>query len=71
MAYEHQNLTAPRGATVTWVNCNYLTYKINANDFPSGDLIRGDAFFHTFSTPGAYNYADAYYPSMKGTITIT
>jgi plastocyanin len=70
-AYEPQNLTAPRGTTVTWVNSDYLAYKINANDVPSVDLIRGDAFSHTFNTPGTYNHAGAYYPRTKGTIIAT
>jgi len=70
-AFHPATLTVEKGTIVTWLNADRDVYKIKSDKFESKALNRGDAFSYTFNETGTYNYAEASYSSMKGTIVVT
>ncbi len=71
-AFLPEALTVPAGTTVTWTNRDDEIHTVTAagGAFASPALERGEAFAHTFTTPGAYDYFCALHPKMKSTITV-
>jgi len=70
-----QTLTVPVGTTVTWVNhdtaphtATHRTY--GAEGFDTGNLPNGQAYQHTFHTPGSYPYLCVYHQGMTGVIVV-
>ena len=60
------------GDTVTWTNTGDQPHTITAADgsFDSGLIAPGQSFSFAFQAPGAYTYACAPHPWMKGTVTV-
>jgi plastocyanin len=70
-------LTVPKGATVTWVNMDFVQHTVTAgteqaptNLFDSHELNHMQGFSYTFSTPGTYIYYCDIHPDMIGTIVV-
>jgi plastocyanin len=70
-AFSPAATTVPAGTTVTWTNRDSVGHTVTGNGFESNNLGRGDTFRHTFAEPGTFEYACAYHPGMKGTVTVT
>ncbi len=70
-AFDPSNLTVEKGTKVTWLNGDYITYKIKSNLFESRNMTRGDTFSYTFNETGNYDYSEVANPSMKGRVTVT
>jgi plastocyanin len=64
-------LTVKKGTKVSWINQDAMAHKIQAGNFMSSDLNKGDKFTFTFDTQGEYNYICSIHPSMKGKIVVT
>jgi plastocyanin len=58
--------------TVTWVNQDITKHTVTAVDqsFNSGDILPGQSWTHTFTTPGSYAYMCVYHSWMRGTIIV-
>lgn len=61
-AFHPDSLAVPRGATVTWINCEtppqepHTTTSDSSGLWSSVDLNPGDRFSHTFPDPGLFPY---------------
>jgi plastocyanin len=57
---------------VTWTNEDGTQHTVTAGDgsFDSGALAQGAAFSQAFDTAGTYEYACAFHPAMRATITV-
>lgn len=60
------------GQTVTWRNDDLVTHTVTAEEhgFDSGSLHSGQAYTHTFDTPGTYRYLCTIHRQMRGTIEV-
>ena len=65
-------LTVPAGTTVRWVNHDEEPHTVTSGTgaFSSAGLVHDDAFVHTFTKPGTYQYSCAIHPYMKGTLVV-
>jgi plastocyanin len=77
-AFFPSSLTVPTGATVTWVNMDFVQHTVTsgADGAPTGVfdshlLSHMQSFSYTFTTPGTYPYYCDLHPIMTGTITVT
>jgi len=72
--YSPQTITVVIGVnnTVTWTNGDTVPHTVTATDgsFNSGNLNPGQAWSHTFTTPGTYTYYCSYHSWMKGTVIV-
>jgi len=74
-AFHPDSLAVPRGATVTWVNCEdvgqepHTTTSDNAV-WDSPQLSPGNRFSHTFPTAGAFPYHCTPHPFMIGKVVV-
>lgn len=61
------------GDQVTWTNTGLARHSVFDVDFTwkSDTLFGGDAFAHTFTTPGSFAYYCGFHPEMRGTINVT
>jgi plastocyanin len=76
MAYRPGNHTVPVGTTVVWRNSTIdeTRHSVTASDgsFISDLLEPGEAFSHTFTEPGSYEYTCALHPAqMRGVVEVT
>ena len=73
--FHPDSLAVPRGATVTWVNCEdagqepHTTTSNNAV-WDSPQLSPGDRFSHTFPTAGGFPYHCTPHPFMLGKVVV-
>ena len=67
-----QTLTVPAGTTVRWVNRDEETHTVTSATglFGSAGLEIGEAYGHTFTSPGAYQYTCDLHPFMHGIIIV-
>src|SRR5712691_10584530 len=67
-------LRAPVGATVTWVNDDYLPHAVNGLGWDAIDPYTsanpGARLSHTFSAAGIYPYMCYVHPGMSGVIVV-
>ena len=70
VGFAPNNLTVKAGTTVTWTDQDANVHALKGNGWSSGDLNYQDSYSKTFVTPGAYDYSDAIYPAMPGTINV-
>jgi uncharacterized repeat protein (TIGR01451 family) len=70
--YAPDNITIKAGDTITWTNDGSLVHTVTPDDksFDSGVLNKGDAWTHTFDSPGTYTYHCTPHPWMKATIVV-
>jgi plastocyanin len=72
--YQPATITVVVGVnnTVTWANKDITKHTVTAVDhsFNSGDILPGQSWTHTFTTPGTYAYMCVYHTWMKGTIVV-
>ncbi len=70
--FSPQELTIPRGATVTWVNDDDIPHALAANDkaFRSKAMDTEERFSFTFNKPGTYEYFCSLHPHMQGKIIV-
>lgn len=72
-AFVQNNITVPRGTTVTFVNCDDGVTHTSTSDngvWDSGPLAPTSSYQRTFGTAGAFPYHCDPHPSMKGTVTV-
>lgn len=70
-----QNLVIPVGTAVTFINPatstnNHCADSFFEHEFDSGVLAPGQAFTHTFNTPGEYFYNDCVWPQITAKIVV-
>jgi plastocyanin len=76
-AFHPQELRVPRGATVTWVNCEraaaaHELHTTTSDDdlWDSGPLQVGQLFSFRFDDPGDFDYVCLPHPFMRGTVQV-
>ena len=74
-AFLPSDLHVKAGSSVTWLNCEPAgtpshTTTGNQGAWQSPLLAPGDAFTHTFSTPGVFPYICSVHPFMTASITV-
>lgn len=78
-AFDQSTLTIARGATVVWVNEDFVIHKIvsDANGtqpvgatFASPDLANGQKYSVTFNQAGEFSYHCSIYPDIIGKIIV-
>jgi len=76
-----QNLTIPRGTSVSWINLdsnvgccdpgNHNVVFLSGSNASSPILKRLDNWSHTFDAPATFGYECTIHPFMKGQVTVT
>ena len=72
-AFSTTALTIKTGDTVVWTNKDSVSHTITSdtgNELSSKLLKTNDAYSHTFTTAGTFNYHCEVHPSMKASITV-
>jgi plastocyanin len=71
-AFHPGALTVDAGTRVSWHNDDFLQHTVTADDgsFGSDRLSDGDAYAHTFATPGRYLYHCSIHLFMRGEIDV-
>jgi plastocyanin/predicted lipoprotein with Yx(FWY)xxD motif len=71
-AFSPTSVTVAVGTKVTWTNSDTTGHTVASDTglFNSPNLINGDSFSFTFTTPGTYAYHCSIHPSMNGTVTV-
>lgn len=71
-AFTPNNISVAVGQKVTFINNDFTTHNIVANDgtFTSGNIAPGKRFEKTFATAGIIAYHCSIHPSMTGQIEI-
>ncbi len=73
--FHPDSLAVPRGATVTWINCEDAgtephTTTSDAAVWNSPDLNPGNRFSHTFPAQGGFPYHCTPHPFMTGKVVV-
>jgi amicyanin len=75
--YTPASVTVKAGGTVTWTNDEPLNHDVTkqsgpGKDFKSGtgNLVQGDTYKQTFTTPGTVDYICTTHPGMKGQVIV-
>ena len=73
LTFSPNNLTVPTGTTVTWFNNEAVTHTITSDSalFDSGNITKGNAYYHTFNTIGTFAYHCKYHSGMTGKIIVS
>lgn len=68
----HFTVVIGKNNTVVFVNQDSTKHTVTALDgsFDSSDILAGQSWTHTFSTPGTYTFHCIYHSFMTGTITV-
>jgi plastocyanin len=69
-AYVPASTTIKVGHTVTWTNGDIVPHTVTGNAFDSGVIEKTKTYTRTFNTVGSFDYHDANYPVMQGTINV-
>ncbi len=71
--FEEERIEVAAGTTVTWINDGLVIHTTTATDgrWDSAIMSNGDAFSHTFTEPGTYEYRCALHPRMVGTVVVS
>lgn len=70
-SFNPEVLTVPKGTTVVWTNNDSAVHNVEADDFNSPDLKKGETFAFTFEKTGTYDYICGLHPKMTGQIVVT
>ncbi len=70
--FSPQEITIPRGGTVTWVNDDDIPHALAASDkaFRSKAMDTDEQFSFTFNKPGTYAYFCSLHPHMQGKVIV-
>jgi LPXTG-motif cell wall-anchored protein len=68
--FSPSTLTVGTGDTVTWTNNGAEPHDVTGSGLDSGTLQPGQAYSHTFTSPGNYSYICSIHPFMKGSVTV-
>jgi plastocyanin len=68
--FNPETVTIKVGQTVLWKNEDQASHTVALDDAESPELFRGDAWTHTFTKAGTYNYVCGIHPSMHGTVVV-
>ena len=70
--FSPQEITIPRGGTVTWVNDDDIPHALAATDkaFRSKAMDTEEKFSFTFNKPGTYEYFCSLHPHMQGKVIV-
>jgi plastocyanin len=69
-AFEPAAITVPLGATVTWTNAGVAPHTVAGGFGDSGTLASGQAFSHTFTEAGVFDYVCQFHPQMTGQVVV-
>lgn len=69
-AFTPATLEVAVGTRVTWVNLDDTTHDVSGSTLASPDLERGQAYAHTFSQAGVFDYGCTFHEEMSGTIQV-
>ena len=72
-AFSPTIVQVPEGTTVTWTNTDSDAHTVTFMPMwvNSGDVLAGNMFRHTFTTPGVYYYRCLHHPRMVGEVIVT
>jgi plastocyanin len=72
-SFEPGTVSVQVGSKVTWRNQDPTAHTVTSTDgsFSSQPLASGKGFVFTFASSGAFAYACAIHPSMRGTVRVT
>lgn len=72
-SYDPATITVSAGSSVRFVNAGRAKHTVTApdNSWDSGLMSTGDAYSHTFSAAGTYEYFCILHPEMTGTVLVT
>ncbi len=70
--FSPQEISVPRGGTVTWVNDDDIPHALAASDkaFRSKAMDTDEQFSFTFNKPGTYAYFCSLHPHMQGKVIV-
>lgn len=68
--FQPQKITVKVGDTVTWVNKDSATHKIQGSGFESANMSKNDEYKFTFDKAGTYEYICGNHTYMKGTVIV-
>ena len=70
--FSPQEITIPRGGTVTWVNDDDIPHALAASEkaFRSKAMDTEERFSFTFNKPGTYEYFCSLHPHMQGKVIV-
>lgn len=70
--FSPRTITVNAGGSVRFVNFGVAPHTATAidNSFDSGFMAKGDAYRHTFPTPGTFEYLCIYHPGMTGSVRV-
>jgi plastocyanin len=70
-AFIPQIIVINKGATVRWVNRDYILHIIKFSNAQSPALERGDVWSYSFRDVGTFEYRSSISPSINGTVYVT
>ena len=72
-AFNPSSVTVSAGGTVTWTNRDQATHTVTSDTgaFTSNNLVTGNSYSFTFTTPGTYRYHCSIHTGMMGTVIVT
>jgi plastocyanin len=72
-AFEPAEARVAVGTTIVWINQDLVPHTVTLrNGIADSGLMRpGQAFSHTFTSPGVFEYYCRVHPSMVGTVVVT
>ena len=69
-SFDPATLTVTANSTVTWINRDSTSHRIDTEAFNSPDLPPGASFSRTFMLPGTFDYNCSLHPWMRGRIIV-
>lgn len=69
-AFEPASVTIPQGSTVTWTNAGSAPHTVTGSFGDSGTLASGQAYSHTFTEAGTFDYVCQFHPQMTGQVVV-
>jgi plastocyanin len=70
-AFIPQIIVVKKGATVRWVNRDYILHIVKFSNTQSPALERGDVWSYSFRDVGTFEYRSSISPSINGTVIVT
>jgi plastocyanin len=72
-AFSPRTIQVAVGTTVTWTNQDAALHTVTFDNgmANSGNLMRGQSFRYTFTTPGTFRYRCVFHPAMIATVIAT
>lgn len=70
IGYVPTSITVKKGSTVTWSNRDITVHNVVGSGWTSGDIAPNMSYSRKFDTVGSFDYHDAIYTVMQGTINV-